>query len=183
MNLILWDLNPNRDWRPLTGHEDIVAGCSFTADGKLLLSWSHDRTLKLWDVQKAMCLQDFIGHRDRVTAAALSSDGRWAASGSRDQTLRLWDLDQAQEIACCTLAGGIAGCFFLPDDRTLIAVTDDGCVSIHCLPGLAQERELLTELKVLQGALAPHGTQLALACANGCMHRVGLEGVEPAAKS
>jgi WD40 repeat protein len=182
MNLILWDLNPNRDWRPLTGHEDIVAGCSFTPDGELLLSWSHDGTLKLWDVQEATCLRDFIGHRDRVTAGAISPDGRWAASGSRDQTLRLWDLDQAQEIVCCTLAGGIAGCFFLPDDSTLLAVTEDGCVSIHCLPGLEQERELLTELRVLHGALAPHGNQLALACANGRIHRVGLEGVEPAAK-
>jgi hypothetical protein len=182
MNLILWDLSPSRDWRPLTGHEDIVAGCCFTPCGNQLLSWSHDGSLKLWDVDEATHLHDFIGHRDRVTTAAISSDGHWAASGSRDKTLRLWDLDRAREIACCTLANGIRGCFFLPDNLTLLAVNDDGCLSIHRLPALEQQRELLTELQVLQGALAPNGCQLALACSDGRIHRVGIEGVEPELK-
>jgi WD40 repeat protein len=178
MNLILWDLGSDRDWRSLTGHEDIVAGCRFTPTGDQLLSWSHDGTLILWDVQEATPLREFIGHRDRVTAADISPDGRWAASGSRDCTLRLWDLEQAQEISSNALACGIRGCFFLPDAKTLLAVNDDGCLSIHHLPGLEQQSELLTELQVLQGALAVHGRQLALACSDGRIHRVGLEGVE-----
>jgi WD40 repeat protein len=180
MNLILWDVGPSRDWRPLSGHEDIVAGCCFTPTGRQLLSWSHDATLKLWDVEEARLVCDFNGHRDRVTTAAISADGRWAASGSRDKTLRLWDLVRERAIACATLAAGIKGCFFLADGRTLLAVNDDGCLSIHHLPGLEQHGELLTELPVLQGALNPRSDQLALACSDGRLHRVAVEGVEPA---
>lgn len=183
MNLILWDLDANRDWRCLTGHEDIVAGCCFAPQDRLLLSWSHDATLKLWDVQEASLRSDFTGHSDRVLAAAISADGRWVASGSRDQTLRIWDLQTASQIACCTLASDVCGCFFLPDAQTLLAVNSDGSLSLHRLPGLGQQGELLTELPVLQSALAHGGTQLALACADGGLQRVELSGIERVASA
>ena len=180
MNLILWELDANRDWRSLSGHEDIVAGCRFAPQDRLLLSWSHDATLKLWDAE-ASPHSDFLGHTDRVTTAAISADGRWVASGSRDQTLRLWDLQSSSQIACCALASAVCGCFFLPDDQTLVAVNDDGSLSLHRLPGLEQEGELLSELRVVQSALSHGGTQLALACTDGRLERVALEGVERAA--
>ena len=142
------------------------------------MSWSHDATLKLWDVQEASMQSDLVGHSDRVTTAAISADGRWVASGSRDQTLRVWDLPGASQIACCTLASAVCGCFFLPDARTLLAVNNDGSISLHRLPDLEQQSELLTELQVVQSALSHCGAQLALACADGRLHRVEVEGIE-----
>ncbi len=179
-NLILWDLVPARTWRSLAGHHDIVAGCQFTSDGARLLSWSHDSTLKLWDVAHNEQLLEFRGHQDRVTTADLSHDGRWAASGSRDQTLRLWDMESAKELVCCTMASPVSGCFFLPDDATVLAVNEDGSISLHHLPDLDQETELLTEYKVLQAALSHQGSQLALACGDGRIRRIELKGLERA---
>ncbi|CAN5590171.1 hypothetical protein BH10PLA2_BH10PLA2_27080 [soil metagenome] len=176
-NLILWDLDPSRNWRSFSGHEDIVAGCEFTPDGFQLLSWSHDTTLKLWDVRQAETVAQFQGHRDRVTTAAISADGRWVASGSRDQTLRLWDRETASEITCLTMASAVCGCFFLPDDRSVLAVNEDGSISLHHLPELDQQAELLTELRVQQVVLSHQGSQLALACADGILRRIELEGL------
>ena len=177
-NLILWDLDPGRNWRSLSGHEDIVAGCRFTPDGERLLSWSYDGTLKLWDVSHAEHLRDFRGHRDRVTTADISHDGRWAVSGSRDNTLRLWDMESTREVTCCSMASPVSGCFFLPNDQIILAVNEDGSISLHHVPDLDQEAELLTEFRVLQAALSYHGGQLALACGDGRIHRVELEGLE-----
>jgi WD40 repeat protein len=182
-NLILWDLDPSRNWRSLSGHEDIVAGCMFTPDDAQLLSWSHDATLRLWDVQTAEFAARFQGHSDRVTTAAISHDGRWVLSGSRDQTLRLWERQTATEITCCTMASPVCGCFFLPDDRTVLAVNEDGSISVHHLPDLDQQAELLTELRVQQVALSHEGGQLALACGDGILRRIALEGLVRADRS
>jgi WD domain, G-beta repeat len=178
-NLILWDLSQEQGWRTLSGHDDIVAGCCYTPDGGQLLSWSHDGSLGLWDVAQAALIHAFEGHGDRVTSAALSADGQLAASGSRDRTLRLWSLEEKRQLGCCSLAGEIRGCFFLPDRATLLALDAEGCLSVHRLPDLQQERELLTEQQVVVGALAPDGRKLALGCADGRMRLVAIEGVEP----
>ena len=185
MNLILWDRGPERDWRSLTGHEDIVAGCCFTPAGGRLLSWSYDGTLKLWDVENATLIRDFIGHCDRVQRPRCRPVScrrlvELFRDRLRDKTMRLWDLDLGQPIACSTLANGLRGCFFLPDAQTLLALNDDGALSIHLPTGiLEQQGELLTELQVIHGALTPDACQLALACGDGQIHRVGLEGIQP----
>jgi WD40 repeat protein len=179
-NLILWSLDAARDWRSLSGHEDIVAGCRFTPQGQTLLSWSHDATLRLWDIAQGETLRRFLGHRDRVTAGDVSHDGSRAVSGSRDQTLRLWDLESAAEISSCTMASPVRACFFLPGDAAVLAVNEDGSVSVHHAPDLDQATELLTELRVQQAALNHQGGQLALACADGRLQRVEILGLQPA---
>src|SRR5262249_4292579 len=99
-SLVLWNAaSEERDRRTLNGHRDIVAGGCYSAHGKIVLSWSHDRPIGLWDVKHSQQTGRFPEHSDRVTSAAMSPDGLWAASGSRDHRLQLWDLKQRKPTA------------------------------------------------------------------------------------
>ncbi len=73
---------------------------AFSADGKTVVSGSHDKTIELWaigseqlwDVSarlKAVCI---TGHAKSVSSIAFSPDGRFFASGSNDATVKLWDV-------------------------------------------------------------------------------------------
>src|SRR5207249_35798 len=91
-NICVW-LGDKQDGRALAGHTDIVAGCDILPNGKQVLSWSHDNTLRLWDLTTWKAQTTFTGHADRVLAAGISPDGKWAASGSRDHVLKIWELE------------------------------------------------------------------------------------------
>jgi WD40 repeat protein len=69
-----------------------VTSVSLSADGRLALSGSRDRTMRLWEVANGSCLHTLQGRTDSVTAVGLSADGRFALSGSRDRTMRLWEV-------------------------------------------------------------------------------------------
>ena len=148
----------------LSGHQDIVAGCRFTADGRRLLSWSYDGTLRLWDMDFASEICCLTGHEDRVTAAALSPDGRWAVSGGRDRLLKLWDLKQGVEVGSWPQDAEVRGCFFLLDGAAFVSIDAGGRMFLLGVPGMELRADLRTRRKVMCGALAPSGLQIALGC-------------------
>ena len=82
-----------REVRCFRGHSKRVSGTAFSPDGKLILSGSHDGTVRLWQAATGNELRCFRGHTAGVTAVAFSPDGKRALSGSRDHTLRLWDVE------------------------------------------------------------------------------------------
>jgi WD40 repeat protein len=166
--------------RTLVGHDDIVAGCVFTPNGKQLLSWSHDRTVRLWDVELAREVCVFRGHADRVASASVSPDGRWAVSGGRDGVLRLWDLPTQAETANADLGREVRGCFFLLDGESLVTVDASGRLLLLALPRFEVQAQLNTSLKVMCGELAPSGAQLALGCENGEVRFAAIDGLEGA---
>ncbi len=115
--IVLRKVNREREGRILAGHQDIVAGCRYAANGARLLSWSHDRSLRLWDPVTAGEIGRLVGHEDRVTCAALSPAGRLAVSGGRDGELKVWDLETWTDLASLALPVELCACFFLPDGQ------------------------------------------------------------------
>jgi WD40 repeat protein len=168
----------DRETRVLTGHKDIVAGCRFTGDGGQLLSWSYDATVRVWDVASAQEAAVLQGHADRVTAADPSPDAGWAVSGGRDGEVRLWDLS----IDACARAvrrpAEVRGCFFLLDGASIVVVDASGGVALLSVPNLEIEAQLQVDANPLSADLAPSGTVLALACEDGRMRFVTLDGLE-----
>jgi hypothetical protein len=176
----IWLSLRGHDFRALAGHRDIVAGCRFTPDGQRLLSWSHDATVCVWDVVSGQPAMQLGGHTDRVLAGSVSPDGQWAATGGRDGVLKLWHLGSGATSATTTLRGSVIGCLFLLDGQHLVAVDSNGRLTLHAVPSLQAQGDLIGRTAVEQAALAPSGSQIALAGKDGRVHLVAVDGFDQA---
>jgi len=74
----------------LRGHHGIVSSVAFQADGKVLASGSHDKTIKLWAVPGNEEIETLVGHTDAVLSVAFHPSLPLLASGSFDKTVKLW---------------------------------------------------------------------------------------------
>jgi len=83
----------------LSGHIHQVNCLTFSPDGTLLVSGSHDKTVKLWDIQTGGVVKTFSGHTREVWCVSISADCITIASGSEDRTIHLWDI-QTGECHC-----------------------------------------------------------------------------------
>ena len=80
----------------LAGHTRRVSSVCVSADGRLLLSGSLDRTLRLWELPGGRCLRVFEGLPSDVNAVTLSRDGRLTLSASGELVageglVRVWE--------------------------------------------------------------------------------------------
>lgn len=87
------------------GHQESVQSAEFSQDGSMIISASHDNTVKLWDVETVKAIKTFRGHDSWVQAATLLNDGKWILSASHDAHLKLWNIAGYAEIR--TLKGRV----------------------------------------------------------------------------
>ena len=57
-----------RELRTLKGHSAAVRSVALSADGRLAVSASDDKTLKVWDVESGRELRTLHGHSGSVMA-------------------------------------------------------------------------------------------------------------------
>jgi WD40 repeat protein/energy-coupling factor transporter ATP-binding protein EcfA2 len=121
----------------LTGHDDLVAGLTFSPNGKILASCSDDDTCRLWDftnVDRPTPLGEPIRERADVNSVAFTPDGRILALGMANKTIHLWSLDQPAHPAPLghpvkAHNGEVRGVGFA-DMSTLVSAGEDGLVRV-----------------------------------------------------
>jgi WD40 repeat protein len=109
----------------------VLLSATFSPDGQILATGTHDGTIKLWDWVRGEEVGILSGHRDRVCAVAFSADGKTLASGSWDRQIKLWDSEKGKEI--CTLTGHsdrVCAVAFSLDGKTLVSGSADKTVKI-----------------------------------------------------
>jgi WD40 repeat protein len=117
--------------RTLIGHSDCVNGVALSADGRLAVSASSDKTLKVWDVATGHELRTLVGHSERVNGVALSADGRLAVSASQDKTLKVWDVATGRELRTLTGHSGSVGDVALSaDGRLAVSASSDNTIKV-----------------------------------------------------
>ncbi|MFO0842700.1 MAG: WD40 repeat domain-containing protein [Gemmataceae bacterium] len=173
-------MGKERETRGVGTHQDIVAGCRFTPDGKQLVSWSYDGLIAVWDLGRMEEAFTLAGHEDRVVSVAMSPDGKYLLSGSRDMTVRLWDLEKRSEEATVHLGAEVRACFYLLDAESVVVADAAGRLFLMSVPTFQTQGQVQTPFKVMCGEVAPTGMQLALGAEDGGVHFVSLDGFEEA---
>ena len=60
------------------------SGAVYSPDGKRILSWSLDKTLRLWDAATGAAIGEPLRHEGEVNGAVYSPDGKRILSWSND---------------------------------------------------------------------------------------------------
>jgi WD40 repeat protein len=110
----VWDLaTGNLRLNNLHAHEGPVNAVALSElDGRpVIVTCSHDQTIRVWDLVAGGLLKTLTGHTGAVTAVAVGvlDSHPVAVSGSRDRTVRVWDLRQGAEAGARPLVGHTGG--------------------------------------------------------------------------
>ncbi len=79
----------------LSGHTDMVGKLRFSPDGNLLVSASHDHSVKVWNLQGEQLRTIQAGD---ALGIGISPDGSMLATVPFDGPVMLWDLDTGEKI-------------------------------------------------------------------------------------
>ena len=110
-------------------HDDKVSGAAFSKDGKLILSWSDDGTVRLWHTKDGSPAAKPMTHKKRLKGARFSKDENLILTWSYDGTVRLWSAKDGSPIAePMNHADWVNGATFNKDDNMILSWSRDGTV-------------------------------------------------------
>eukprot|EP00300_Choanocystis_sp_HF-7_P024987 c26603_g1_i1.p1 GENE.c26603_g1_i1~~c26603_g1_i1.p1 ORF type:complete len:914 (+),score=184.29 c26603_g1_i1:76-2742(+) len=79
----------------IVGHTTQVRGAAYSPDGRCIVSWANDRTVRLWDPVTGAELFKLEGHTAPVRYCVISRDNR-VASASNDMTVKIWSAETGE---------------------------------------------------------------------------------------
>ncbi len=131
----IWDVIGGNLVQNFAAHADQVSGLAFSAgDPTLLVSCSHDATIKVWDLSADVPLElQQIALDSKVTSIDVSADGLLIVSGDYQGRVRFWDLSTGNEDLGRSLPGHtfiIGEVEFSPDDAWLVSTGYDEKIKI-----------------------------------------------------
>jgi WD40 repeat protein len=159
----LWDLYTGESFQTFFGHKEWVSCLSISADARILISGSEDKTIRIWHLPTGNFLRTLKGHQGKICSLAISPDGQTLISGSDDRTIKLWDLETGRLLHTLTgHSGAVSTMAIAPNNQYLITGSEDKTIKIWQL----QTKKLLQTLvghtaAVKAIALSPDGEIIA----------------------
>ncbi|WP_437499289.1 NACHT and WD repeat domain-containing protein [Sorangium sp. So ce1099] len=182
----VWSADGKGEAVVLSGHSDDVVFVAFQPEGRYLATASLDQTVRIWPAQGGVPLV-MSGHEAPVLSAAWSSDGERVLTSdgdgrSLDGTARIW-----RPRGLASLARERQGFYhsaFIGDRGVVVAAYDDGTVRRFGADEIGEPEVLFagrgsasTPVQadkpwVMNAALSPDGTRVAVALFNGAVRIV-----------
>ncbi|HKI30698.1 MAG TPA: hypothetical protein VKA46_02315 [Gemmataceae bacterium] len=128
-SIIVWDAATGKILRQLPALDMFASTLmQFAPDGKTLLSYGFDRTVRTWDVAEGKELNSFVSSPLQPISFAFSPDGKLFAVTAADRHIRVWDVAAEKELHRLEVKPGMgpgayyfATLSFAGDHRTLQA--------------------------------------------------------------
>ena len=103
----------------------------FSPDGRHILSWSSDKSLRLWDAGTGEAIGAPMKHEGPVRGAVYTPDARRILSWSFDKMLKLWDVATAAVIGEPMRHESPArGGLLMQDGKRAVSWSDDGTLRL-----------------------------------------------------
>ncbi|MBD2784941.1 hypothetical protein ID858_11890 [Xenorhabdus sp. DI] len=126
--VILWDAQ-NKKALHRVYHDHLANQCSFSPDGRWLVSASSDYSARIWEVPTMQLKAALLGHEDDVEMAVFNPASDIVATCSRDKNIRLFRVDNGQ---CKHILRGhnadVISISWSMDGTTLVSSSDDGTI-------------------------------------------------------
>ena len=147
---------------------DFSPSC-FSPDGRFLAFCRTNGSIQVWDLSQRVLLHQFTNTMDRVEAQAFLGDGKklitWSKSGN---LLHEWDFTTGLEIQTWSPpAGPYVTTALTPDERSLLAIGDEGDGVLRNLVDESQTKLKLDVLETDVGSYSPDGKRFAVASSLG----------------
>lgn len=88
----IWDYIKGDCLLKILAHSAMVCQLLVNLSNNMLLSCSHDRTIKIWNLETGKLIKILYGHNSEVLDMVMRYDGK-LVSGSNTGDIKLWDLD------------------------------------------------------------------------------------------
>lgn len=112
-------------------HSRKVNCLAYKPDGKVLVSGSHDHSIRVWDTETGHS-KGLIAHQSPVTVVAFSPNGKRIAAGDQSGVVTLWDATH-NTLIDTSLVGhqqALTGMAFTPDNQRLFTSSKDASVIV-----------------------------------------------------
>lgn len=127
----MFDIDSGCEVQSFVGHANTCNSASFSADGRMVVTASSDKTIKVWDIDDGKEIRTIDGHGSLVMSAKFSPDGKRIASGSYDKSVKLWDVSTGECVGTNgDYSNGVFSVGFSADGKFLVTGSGDGSVKI-----------------------------------------------------
>ncbi|XP_067948246.1 autophagy-related protein 16-like [Watersipora subatra] len=123
----IWNINDQRHRHALTGHSGRVFCAKFMENAGMVVSGSHDRTLKQWDLRERACVRTMFAGS---SCNALVTVGSLVVSGHFDKKVRFWDKRTDSQSNEITLQAKVTSLELATDRNRLLCSTREPSLKI-----------------------------------------------------
>jgi WD40 repeat protein len=125
--IFLYDLAAKRELAAYTGHQEsfaFISAIAVSPDGSLIVSASHDGTVKLWPTRRTPPWKSRLvlqAHAGGARVARETPDGKRLVTAGQDKTIKIWDLKTGNLLHQASFPNGLT-CGDLSPDGNIVAV-------------------------------------------------------------
>lgn len=174
----LWAVSTGASLRLFEGHQGDINDCTFSPDGKLVLSASDDKTLRLWDASTGQVIHVLFGHENNVQRCSFSPDGRFILSASFDKTVRVWDVGSGKNLSThLGYTQDVWSSSFTPDGRYVISACGDHKLRLWRPENGELVARVFLPAGILTVGIHPWLPKVVCGCEGGAIYRAELFGI------